>query len=51
MNVAIMLKECQRVLKTGGFYIAISYAQPRAREYHFVRKHLNFRLKTVEIKK
>ena len=25
MNVAIMLKECQRVLKTGGFYIAISY--------------------------
>ena len=24
LNVAIMLKECQRVLKTGGYYMAIS---------------------------
>ena len=24
LNVAIMLKECQRVLKTGGSYVAIS---------------------------
>ena len=28
LNVAIMLKECQRVLKTGGYYIAISYGVP-----------------------
>ena len=25
INVAIMLKECQRVLKTGGYYMAVSY--------------------------
>ena len=25
MNVANMLKECQRVLKTNGYYVAISY--------------------------
>lgn len=36
-NVAIMLKECQRVLKTGGFYVAISYGQPSNREFHFQR--------------
>ena len=51
MNVAIMLKECQRVLKTNGFYIAISYAQPKARELHFIRSHLKFRLETLELKK
>lgn len=28
LNVAIMLKECQRVLKTGGYYVAISYGVP-----------------------
>ena len=26
LNVGIMLKECQRVLKTGGVYIVISYS-------------------------
>lgn len=25
MNVATMLKECQRVLKVGGYYVAVSY--------------------------
>ena len=50
-NVAIMLKECQRVLKTGGYYVAISYGQPNNREFHFQRKHLNFSLKTFELKR
>ena len=27
-NTAIMLKECQRVLKTGGNYVAISFGKP-----------------------
>ena len=26
MDVALMLKECQRVLKTNGFYVAISFS-------------------------
>ena len=44
LNVAIMLKECQRVLKTGGYYMAISYGQPENREFHYKREHLNFEL-------
>lgn len=50
-NVAIMLKECQRVLKTGGLYIAISYGIPGNREFHFQRRHLKFDLITVPIAK
>jgi ubiquinone/menaquinone biosynthesis C-methylase UbiE len=51
LNVAIMLKECQRVLKTGGYYVAISYGVPQNREFHFMREHLNFSLKTYSLKK
>lgn len=36
MNAAVMLKEVQRVLKTGGIYIAISYGNPQSRFGHFV---------------
>jgi len=25
LNVAMMMRECQRVLKEGGYYVAISY--------------------------
>ena len=32
-NVAVMLNECQRVLKTGGYYVAISYGVPDNREF------------------
>jgi ubiquinone/menaquinone biosynthesis C-methylase UbiE len=42
LNVSIMLKECQRVLKTGGVYVAISYSPPEYRENHLRREHLNF---------
>lgn len=41
LNVAIMTKEVQRVLKTGGVYIVISYGQPENRIAHLVRKFNN----------
>lgn len=34
LNVAQMLKECQRVLKVGGTYMAISYGLPENRMFH-----------------
>jgi EEF1A lysine methyltransferase 4 len=37
LNVAIMTKEVQRVLKTGGVYVVISYGQPENRIAHLVR--------------
>lgn len=45
LNVAKMMKEVQRVLKTGGQYIAISYGKPENRSFHFEREHLKFNLK------
>lgn len=42
LNVAKMMKEVQRVLKTDGHYIAISYGKPESRSYHFEREHLSF---------
>jgi SAM-dependent methyltransferase len=40
LNVARMTKEVQRVLKTGGVYLAISYGIPETRLDHFGWKHL-----------
>jgi ubiquinone/menaquinone biosynthesis C-methylase UbiE len=37
LNVAIMLKEVQRVLKVGGTYMIISYGQPENRITHLVK--------------
>lgn len=51
LNVAQMLNECQRVLKTGGYYMAISYGIPENRDFHFKRGHLGFELKTYKIEK
>lgn len=45
VNVALMMKEVQRVLKTDGQYIAISYGKPENRAYHFEREHLSFDMK------
>lgn len=42
-KTAMMLKECQRVLKTGGFLMNISLGTPETRELHFDRKHLRMR--------
>lgn len=36
LNVALMTKEVQRVLKTGGVYLIISYGQPENRVMHLV---------------
>lgn len=45
INVARMTKEVQRVLKTDGVYIAVSYGKPENRAFHFKREHLKFSLK------
>ena len=45
LNVALMLKETQRVLKPGGHYFAISYGKPDARVYHFERPFLSWDLR------
>ena len=42
LNVAKMMNEVQRVLKTGGVYLAISYGKPENRGFHFEREHLKF---------
>jgi ubiquinone/menaquinone biosynthesis C-methylase UbiE len=36
LNVAIMTKEVQRILKTNGIYMIISYGQPENRVFHLV---------------
>ncbi len=36
INLAIMTKEIQRVLKVGGIYMIISYGQPENRTFHLV---------------
>jgi len=51
LNVAIMLKECQRVLKTGGYYMAISYGVPENRDFHLIREHLKLEVNTYKIEK
>jgi len=45
LHTALMLKEGQRVLKEGGYYIAISYGKPATRSLHFERKFLSWKLK------
>ena len=42
VKVAEMLKESQRVLKTGGVYFAISYGKPESRSFHFVQPFLSW---------
>jgi len=49
LNVAVMLRECQRVLKEGGYYVAISYGQPENRIFHFKRAFLHVNLTTYQI--
>ena len=48
-NTALMLKECQRVLKTGGYYVTISYGEPEARLYHLQSPHLSFDIQKFKI--
>ena len=51
VNVAIMLKEIQRILKEGGVYMIISYGSPEYRVFHLDRHHLNFEINIYTIKK
>jgi ubiquinone/menaquinone biosynthesis C-methylase UbiE len=41
MNTAKMAKEVQRVLKTGGIYMVISYGSPENRIFHLVFPLIN----------
>ena len=45
MNVALMLKEVQWVVKPNGTYLAISYGKPENWVFHFERDHLDFNIK------
>ena len=51
INVAKMLKEVQRVLKIGGYYLMISYGCPENRLIHIERKFLGFDIKILKIAK
>ena len=51
MLVAKMLKEISRVLKTGGYYIIISYGKPESRMVHLERDHLAFEIQIYTIKR
>ena len=51
MIVAKMLKEISRVLKTGGYYIIVSYGQPENRMIHLERDHLAFETQIYTIKR
>lgn len=51
LKVATMLNECQKVLKTGGYYVAISYGTPESREFHFQRDMLGWELQTFKIER
>jgi ubiquinone/menaquinone biosynthesis C-methylase UbiE len=51
INVTIMMKEYQRILKPGGTYVAISYGVPDNREKYFTTENLDFELKTYMINK
>lgn len=48
IDIAKMIKEIQRVLKIGGYYMGISYEEPELRMIHLKRKFLKF---NIEIKK
>ena len=50
MNVATMTKEISRVLKTGGYYVIISYGSPEDRMPHLEREHLGFEINIYTIK-
>ena len=49
INVAIALKECQRILRPGGKYVLISYGCPERRQSIFKTKHLGFDFEMIKI--
>ena len=51
INVAKMIKEVQRVLKVGGYYMIISYGTPDNRVLHLNRKFEKFKIEIFKIEK
>ena len=51
INVAKMIKEVQRVLKVGGYYMIISYGVPNYRVLHLKRKFEKFKIEIMKIVK
>jgi len=51
INVAKMIKEVQRVLKVGGYYMIISYGAPDYRIMHLNRKFEKFKVDILKIEK
>lgn len=49
LNVAKMTKEVQRVLKTGKYYVVISYGAPDSRLEHFHWEHLHWEVSHVMV--
>jgi len=50
LNVARYLKEVQRVLKLGSYYVLISLAPPEKRLHHLNRQHLKFEVRVEEVR-
>ena len=51
INVAKMIKEVQRVLKVGGYYMIVSYGSPDYRLLHLERKFEKFNIEVLKIEK
>ena len=49
MNTALMLKDCQRVLKPDAVYMSISYGTPENRVLHLKRGHLKLNVSTFKL--
>jgi hypothetical protein len=44
LNTALMMRECQRILRLDGAYMGISYGTPENRLLHYKRPHLKMNL-------
>ena len=51
INVAKMIKEVQRVIKVGGYYMIVSYGTPEYRMLHLNRKFEKFKIEILKIEK
>lgn len=49
INTALMMRECQRVLKVDGAYMGISYGNPENRVLHYKRGHLKMTVQTYQV--
>ena len=49
LNTALMMKECQRILKPDAAYFSISYGTPENRALHYKRANLKFNVSTFKL--